>query len=142
MASDQKIHFSKDVHVMVDGVKVDLPARRNDWVEFAFDEPVSTLQEGLYGGGQRVITESQKGTLTVRVLAGSRWGNFEVPKLRRKTLDDGYFRVTLIDQNKDTKLTLETDFAGLTKYPDTKRGGPDLNDIEVAMDGFWKIVTG
>ena len=128
--------------MIVDGTKVDLPARRNDWVSFTFSEDISTLQEGLYGGGQRVITESAKGTLTIRTLATSRWFNFEVPKLRRKTLEQGYFRVVVIDQNRDTKLTLETDFGGLTKFPDVKKGGPDLNEGEVNIDGFWRIITG
>jgi|GEM_PF-7117184 len=140
-AMDTKVHFSNQVQVHADGHPVDLPAKRSDWVEFAPDENISALKESLYGGGERVVTVSTKGTLTIRVLATSNFSRDAIPALVRKTLETGYFGVTLQDMNRDSKITISTNFGGVVGRPTVKRGGPELDEVEVVIDGFWNITS-
>lgn len=134
-----RIHFSNKVQVHCDGNPVDLPAKRSDWVEFEYEGPLSELKESLYGGGERVVTVVTKGVLRLRVLATSRFARDVIPKLRQKTEQQGYFPVTVKDENVDSKITIATNFGGLVKPPVVKRGGPSLDEVEVEIDGFWTI---
>ena len=137
---ETKVHFSDRVQVHVDGNPVDLPAKRSDWVEFTFDGDISTLRESVYGGGERVVSVVTKGTLTLRVLATSRFVRDVVPKLVEKTQNQGYFPITVKDENRDSKITIVTDFGGIVREPVVKRGAPELDEVEVVLDGFWYIV--
>ena len=136
---ETKIHFSNRVQVHLDGVPVDLPGKRTDWLEFSFEGDLSTLRESVYGGGERVVSVSTKGTLTIRALAASSFIRDTVPALIAKMESQGYFPVTIKDENRDTKIAIVTDFGGVVKEPDTKRGAPELDEVEVRIDGFWYI---
>ena len=136
---ETKIHFSNQVQAHFDGVPVDLPGKRSDWLEFSFDGDLSTLRESVYGGGERVVSVSTKGILTVRALATSRFIRDTVPALIAKMENQGYFPITVKDENRDSKIAIITDFGGVVKEPDTKRGAPELDEVEVKFDGFWYI---
>lgn len=135
-----KIHFSNRVQAHFDGSPVDLPAKRNDWLEFSFDGDISTLKESVYGGGERVVSVVTKGICTVRALATSSFVRDVVPRLIQKTQERGYFPITIKDENRDSKITIVTDFGGVVKEPVVKRGAPDLEEVEIQFDGFWYII--
>lgn len=134
------IHFSNRVQALFDGTPVDLPARRSDWVEFSFDEPQATFKESIYGGGEGVVSVSTKGTLTVRALASSKFIRDTVPALIQKNQEEGYFDVSVNDENDDSKLAVTSESALVIKEGDVKRGGPELDEVEVQFTGVWSII--
>lgn len=136
---ETKVHFSNRVQAHFDGVPVDLPAKRNDWLEFSFEGDLSSLRESVYGGGERIVSVSTKGILTVRALAVSGFIRDTVPALIAKMESEGYFPITVKDENRDSKITIITDFGGVVKEPVVKRGAPELDEVEVQFDGFWYI---
>jgi hypothetical protein len=133
-----KLFFSKYVTVHADKRPVDLPARREDWVEFAFDNPVSALKEGL-GGGERCICDSAAGKVTIRVLATSVFARDHLPALIQKTREEGGFLLTVQDQNEDSRCLVSCDSAGIDANEGVKRGANELGDVEIVMNGLFSI---
>jgi hypothetical protein len=133
-----KIYFSKFVTVHADKRPVDIPARREDWIEFAFDNPVSSLKEGL-GGGERCICDSAAGKATLRVLATSRFARDDLPALIQKTREEGGFLFTIQDQNGDSRVTVTCDSAGIDGNEGVKRGANELGDVEITVNGLWQV---
>lgn len=138
-AFDTRIHFSDRVQVHFDGTPIDLPGRRPDWLEFAFDGDLSMLKPSVYGGGERVVSVVTKGFLTVRVLATSGFIRDTLPMLIDRMETQGYFSITLHDENRDSRIVIITDFGGVVRQPTIKRGAPELEEVEVMFDGFWYI---
>jgi len=128
------VTFSKKATCQTDGTPVDQLNRQADALQFSFDEDEVSYMLGKNGDLLMVFSNAPLGTLTVRVKPSSQWRQSTLPGLRGRP-----FSCSFTDKNQSTRFTAKSPFASLPSMPDEARGAPDLNAVEVAIRGAFKL---